>query len=696
MQQLVPEAGGPHNPNSHTEATILRALRGLDGSRRLTFRYELLDTTNMVLRALDEVVSGRISLNNLADIKRTASFRLRSTGTIDWLSDRIKPWVRLHLPPYGADDFVEWPQGVFLPVTPRRDADTTSTVWRDIDAYDQGQIVADDQIPTRYSTDGLLDLEDDFLRDVVDGWGSLDSGEEWTFVTTADTTRGVSSTGGGYGWVQLLADPGTLRLQSPGGLRYSDIEVFARVAVDQTATGNSLLPAIITRYVDGANFYRLRLHMLTTGSVSMSVTRTVTQIGATEDTGLTYAPGDWFNLRCRVIGHTVYGKVWADGATEPDDWLIERDITSDQISQGSAGLSASGFSTNTNTNPELRYEFFEADANPLDLYTRHVERALEDAGITDHNITPSTERLLSVREWEPGTSRLEIINDLLAAISYRSLSFDEHGTAVGVPYVSPQERAAEYTYADDSVSVMLTPASQELDLHAIPNQWVLSKSEADEPAATITFTNSDPASPTSTVRRGRTITDFRTETDAASESALIEKAARIAFESSQVYESVDIDTALIPIHSHDDVVHVRRDDLAIDDKYASHTWDMELSAGATMSHRVRRVVSLAAGSDPSIVVGDAEITGALEAGNLAFDEVLVTPVASTPTSHTITGLGLSGTGPVRVQATPRSSVPGSTFHEVGIRNPTPDGFVIWVYRTNTTTTGINYLAVRHP
>jgi hypothetical protein len=79
--------------------------------------------------------------------------------------------------------------------------------------------------------------------------------------------------------------------------------------------------------------------------------------------------------------------------------------------------------------------------------------------------------------------------DLLDSIAYRSLSFDEDGVAVAEPYVSPAERAPEYTYADDEASIMFTDAVQERDLHAVPNQWVLSVSDADTDPITVTFTN---------------------------------------------------------------------------------------------------------------------------------------------------------------------------------------------------------------
>lgn len=350
------------------------------GARRFTFRYELLDASNAKIADLDTVVSCQVEQNWLADIKRKAAFRIREGGTpIDWASNRIKPWVRLHLPPYGTDDWVEWPQGVFLLSSPSRSVDATGAVFRDVEGYDQLQVYADDKVSDRYTV--------------------------------------------------------------AAGTAY-------------TAAMASLL------------------------------------------------------------------------------------------------------------------------------------------GSVPSNIAVSASVLPTDREWEPGTSKLHIINELLGAVNYESLSFDEDGVAVVQPYVSPQDRGEEYVYADDDDSLILPQVGQELDLFAVANKWVLVVSDPDRAALTSTYTNSDPSSPTSTVRRGRTITDFRTEQDAADQAALDAKAARLAFEASQVYESVEFSTGLMPVHSGNDVYRITFGPLSVNARYSEHTWSMDLRAGAAMRHRARRVVSV--------------------------------------------------------------------------------------------------------
>lgn len=377
MQALAPPTG--HNPNDHTDTDVLAALRGTTGVRRWSFRYELLDDTNTKLADLTNVETGHVEQNWLADIKRTAKFHLKEVDWIDYLSDRIKPWARLHLPPYGPDDWVEWPQGVFVLSTPTRSIEPSGHVHRDVDGYDLLQVLADDKVADRYT---------------------VTAGSAYTTAVLA------------------------------------------------------LLPS-------------------------------------------------------------------------------------------TSNVEASPLTV------------------PADL------------------------------EWDPGTTKLAIVNDLLTAVNYESLSVDEDGVYEVRHYRSPADRAPEYTYADDADSLMMPEVEQTLDLFSVPNKWVLVVSEPDQAPIVGTYTNTDPGSLTSTVRRGRTIVDFRTQQDAADAATLTAKAQRLGFEASQVYEAIEFDTGIMPVHSGNDVYRITFGPLSVDANYAEHTWSMDLSASATMSHRARRVIVLA-------------------------------------------------------------------------------------------------------
>lgn len=363
--------------NGYTAEQVQKALHS--DNRHLSFRYELLDNKNRVKKIpLDTVISASVANNALAQIKRTARFVLKDDPDINYLTDRIKPYVRLWM----GDGWVEFPQGVFILSTPPERTDSRGIVTREIEAYDQLQILVDDKVDSRY--------------------------------TLMEGTR----------------------------------------------------------------------------------------------------------------------------------------------------------------------------------YTDNIKVLLESAGITQYNVTRSESQLPTTRDWEPGTSKLQIINDLLGAINYRSLFFDENGYAIALPYVSPVNRPSEYTYRDDGKSVMFPEAERHLDLFHIPNRWVLVVSNPELPPIRSTYTNTNPDSITSTVSRDRTIVDYREYEDIANQTALDALVQRIAFEASQVYEQVSIETAIMPMHSDSDIFTLQYSNLGISHKYSEVAWEMPLKAGEKMKHRVRRIVNI--------------------------------------------------------------------------------------------------------
>lgn len=225
-------------------------------------------------------------------------------------------------------------------------------------------------------------------------------------------------------------------------------------------------------------------------------------------------------------------------------------------------------------------------------YISAVETLLSAAGIVSQNLTPTDKTLPATRDWDPGVSKLKIINDLLVAINYESLFFDEEGFAVARPYTNPSDKASEITYATNEDSIILPDADYEFDLFGVPNKWVLVVSQPDRPVLTSTYTNSSADSPTSTVSRGRTIVDFRDREDAADQTSLDARAKRLAESASQIYESVEFTTGLMPIHQHADVYTLTHSALGVSAKFSEHRWSMPLEVGAEMDHRIRRVVTV--------------------------------------------------------------------------------------------------------
>jgi hypothetical protein len=90
---------------------------------------------------------------------------------------------------------------------------------------------------------------------------------------------------------------------------------------------------------------------------------------------------------------------------------------------------------------------------------------------------------------------------------------------------------------------------------------------------------------------------------------------------------------------------------------------------------------------------DAAVVGYLPAANIATGSVLITPVANTPTSDTVTWTGgKSLPGTVRAWATAQTTVP-NTVLEVTVSGISATGCTATIYRTNTTATTVHVIAI---
>jgi hypothetical protein len=221
-------------------------------------------------------------------------------------------------------------------------------------------------------------------------------------------------------------------------------------------------------------------------------------------------------------------------------------------------------------------------------YTDALAQLIASPG--SQRITPSGKVLPVTKTWDPGTSDLTKANALLGEIGYKSLTVDGFGVFVAEPYVSPADREPEYSYLADSASVLEGDPEIEVDFYDVPNEFVAVSSEPEREAMRAVYRNTDPASPTSTVARGRVITSDPIKVEAVDQATLDAAARRAAFEASQVYESIEFDTAIMPMHADGDVYTFGVEGFAAARAYSEQTWGFDLETGAAMSHRARRIV----------------------------------------------------------------------------------------------------------
>ncbi|SFT31807.1 hypothetical protein [Streptomyces sp. ok210] len=100
-----------------------------------------------------------------------------------------------------------------------------------------------------------------------------------------------------------------------------------------------------------------------------------------------------------------------------------------------------------------------------------------------------------------------------------------------------------------------------------------------------------------------------------------------------------------------------------------------------------------ADSEVTVTADVMNVGGLLNAGNFAYGTINITPsAANVPTSVNVSGFALSGTT-FTAQATPVTSVPGTTVLGVGAVNPTSTDVTLWLTRANTTSTGVNWMVI---
>lgn len=453
--------------------------------------------------------------------------------------------------------YVEWPLGVFLPVTPGRTLREGSLVVRDIEAYDQLLILRDNKVENRYSVPAGVTY--------TDAVGSM------LGLPRTDTVRSNSLDpvwANLYGGVEVSQEQ--VRIPIGPGATFSGFNtkynnalrrasLTARVFPSLGATHESFMQVLMDSanlieiiYSGGNIFFRHRIN------------------DVNSDISIPYNATTMAYWRIYEAWGTIVWQTSPDGST----WTTRRTAPHTYSNGVQVAYSFIAWSWATTTPTSTRVE------------------SISLVSSIANNVTPSNTTLPATLEWEPGTSYLEIINELLGAINYESAWFDEDGVFIGTPYVSPADRSPEYIYATDETSVITGDVDQTIDLFDIPNKWILAVSEPDRPPLVGTYINSSPNSPTSTVSRGRTIVDFRTEEKSADQATLTAKAKILGDKASQVYEIIEFSTAAMPIHSNSDTYIIQVTGLAVDSKFTEHTWSLDLSPTGNMKHKARRVVTL--------------------------------------------------------------------------------------------------------
>lgn len=449
----------------------------------------------------------------------------------------------------GRSGYVEWPLGVFVLSSPSRTMVDGNTVRRSVEGYDQLVTLREDSFDYRYSVSAgtkYTEAINAVLQTTMVPQNIPFTDAAWAISASSSILSESSAELGHETMAQNMATEfGSIALTNfsmsakfSGLTSYSEFAIYA------------------------PNDYIGWLHD-DSGQTDRIIAHFNNELWSANYSSIAHA-----YLRIREAGSYIYFETSSDGTT----W-VQRAAAVHRIP---ANASVQAYIGVDNQSIKTRITNFKLLASRLPKIS----------------LVGSDKILPTALDWEPGKSKLTIINDLLGAINYESAYYDEDGVFVGKPYISPAQRSAEFKYATDASSVITGNVNQTADLFGIPNKIIVAVSEPDRPPIVGTFVNSNPLSPTSTVSRGRTIVDFRTEQNAPDQITLDAQAARIGFEASQVYEVIEFVTAAMPIHENGDVFDLEIDGLEINDKYSEQSWSLQLESGATMTHRVRRVVNV--------------------------------------------------------------------------------------------------------
>lgn len=229
---------------------------------------------------------------------------------------------------------------------------------------------------------------DNFTRTSASGWGTSDSGTAWTETGGATSDRTVGS---GVGIITLATAPTTARIQrlvSP----VADTELLVVLGPGQVSTGNTIAAGLLLRYGSSSAYYQVRTHFRTDSAVYLSVSNVGTDVGAQVVTPLTYTAGSFFWLRARVVGHSVYGRVWKFGTVEPGRWQVVRTVTSNTVAAGDVGVTCAAVSGNTNVSPLVQFDGFQIVTPQRATVTRSLNSVTKahDAGTAVSLARPAT------------------------------------------------------------------------------------------------------------------------------------------------------------------------------------------------------------------------------------------------------------------------------------------------------------------
>lgn len=227
----------------------------------------------------------------------------------------------------------------------------------------------------------------------------------------------------------------------------------------------------------------------------------------------------------------------------------------------------------------------------LTNYLAAVDSLLIAAGISLRQIIPTSAVLQTAREdWDIGTSRLDIVNQLLSEINYTNLWFDGTGWARSSPMVTPSAVNSQHTYGGPGREMrkIRRSATRETDSFGVANVYVVICGNPDYPLPMQAVSvNDSPLSALSTLQLGKRVVEVVKVDNIASAAALQTYADNLRMQSIMRGQVVEFESPLYPDHGCRDVITLNHPEYG--GIWQERGWTMTLGVDGTMTHRVERV-----------------------------------------------------------------------------------------------------------
>jgi hypothetical protein len=223
-------------------------------------------------------------------------------------------------------------------------------------------------------------------------------------------------------------------------------------------------------------------------------------------------------------------------------------------------------------------------------YIAAVQTLLLESGITEYtaeetDLVMATDR----QDWEEGTPRLEVINELLAEINYNSAWPDLNGKIHITKYKPASNENIKHTYKSGQYSVLTPEYKESTDLFGKPNVFkcVCENPDLAEPLVAVAV-NEDPNSKFSTVSLGARVLYLESVGNVPDLATLQERADNLRMKSLQTTQEIEFTTALMPGHETNDTVALENG--KITGVYAETEWRATMDASGLMVHKGKRVI----------------------------------------------------------------------------------------------------------